>query len=43
MRAIKKPIEVDAFPWYRNGDHPEDYTESVHDLDGTVHSPEARW
>lgn len=31
-----------AVRWWRNGDHPDDYTKSIHDLDGTTYTPEDR-
>ena len=29
MKYRKRPGEVEATQWFRNGDHPEDYTKSV--------------
>lgn len=29
MKVRKKPVEVDAVRWFKNGDHPEDYDGSV--------------
>lgn len=35
MKAVKKPIEVDAHRWFKNGDHPDDKVgETQHSLDG---------
>ncbi len=27
----KKPVEIEAFQWFRNGDHPEDECEDISD------------
>ena len=34
----KKPVVIDAFQWFVNGDHPDDYTRDVISWDGTVYS-----
>lgn len=29
MKYRKKPVEIEAAQWFRNGDHPEDYRDDV--------------
>jgi len=30
----KKPVEIEAHRWFKNGDHPEDNCRDIHDADG---------
>lgn len=39
-RFRKKPIVIEATQWFKNGDHPMDYTKSKVDMDGTVYPPD---
>ncbi|OEU66289.1 MAG: hypothetical protein BA863_10350 [Desulfovibrio sp. S3730MH75] len=43
-RFRKKPIEVDAHQWFKNGDHPEDNLHGLlrADDDGVGHEPEGK-
>ncbi|GAA1765816.1 hypothetical protein [Streptomonospora arabica] len=43
MKYRKKPVEITAHQWLRNGDHPDDYTEDLIDpVDGRVWTAEQR-
>ena len=39
-RYRKKPVEVEASQWWKNGDHPEDYPALMHDREARDHAPE---
>jgi hypothetical protein len=45
MKVVKKPVELEAYRWWKNGDHPEDgcyyvYTEGTKKLtEGMVVKP----
>ncbi len=34
----KKPVVIDATQWFKNGDHPEDNTETIQGSDGPFES-----
>ncbi len=41
MRVRKKPVVIDAYQWFKNGDHPEDYTNDSVDVNtGAVFTKE---
>jgi hypothetical protein len=34
MKFRKKPVVIEATPWFKNGDHPEDYADDHQGLEG---------
>lgn len=38
----KRPVEITATRWWRNGDHPDDYTRDHPNPDGTVWTADER-
>lgn len=34
MKFRKKPVVIEAFQWFKNGDHPEDYAKDVEGMEG---------
>jgi hypothetical protein len=40
MKFRKKPVVIEATRWFKNGDHPQDYSADVVAIDGTTFQSE---
>ena len=40
MKFRKIPVVIEATQWFKNGDHPQDYSENVVAIDGTIFQSE---
>ena len=43
MKFIKKPVVVEATQWFKNGDHPLDYVDSLDDFATPEYRKEHGW